>query len=87
MTHKNEYNQTANRLSYQVSELHREAAIGVVLNIHNFSVVGQDEKLTTSEEKKKVKQERGKPCKYSITVKYFKKPKCRHLSFNKYGCF
>lgn len=40
-----------------MSELHWEAAIGIVLNVHNFSVVGQDEKLTTSEEKKKVKQD------------------------------
>lgn len=40
-------------LSYQMSELHWEAAIWVVLNVHNFSVVGQDEKLTTSKEKRR----------------------------------
>lgn len=30
-------------------ELHWEAAVGIVLNVHHLSVVGQDEKLTTSE--------------------------------------
>lgn len=30
-------------------ELHREAAVGIVLNVHHLSVVGQDEKLATSE--------------------------------------
>lgn len=50
-----ECNQRVIELSYQVPELHWEAAIGVVLNVHNFSVVGQNEKLPTSEKKKKVK--------------------------------
>ena len=36
-------------LSHQVSELDGEAAVWVVLDVHDFSVVGQDEKLTTSE--------------------------------------
>jgi hypothetical protein len=35
---------------YQVSELHREAAIGRVLHVHGLSAVGQDEKLTVSED-------------------------------------
>lgn len=35
-------------LSYQMSKLHWEAAVWIVLNVHHFSVVGQDEKLTTS---------------------------------------
>lgn len=42
-------------LTYQMSELHWEAAVWVVLNVHNFSVVGQDEKLTTSKEKRRKK--------------------------------
>lgn len=37
-----------------MSELHREAAVGVILDVHNFCVVGQDEKLTTSEVKAEV---------------------------------
>lgn len=37
-----------NLWSYQVSKLHWEAAVWIVLNVHNFSVVGQDEKLTAS---------------------------------------
>lgn len=49
---KHKWNQTVNGSSHQVSKLHWEAAVWVVLNVHNFSVVGQDEKLTTSEEKK-----------------------------------
>lgn len=32
-----------------MSELHGEAAVGIILDVHDFSVVGQDEKLTTSE--------------------------------------
>lgn len=36
-------------MPYQVSELHREAAIGIVLNIHHFSVVGQNKKLPAPE--------------------------------------
>lgn len=32
-----------------MSELDGEAAVWVVLDVHDFSVVGQDEKLTTSE--------------------------------------
>lgn len=48
-------------LSYQVSELHWEAAVWVVLDVHDFSGVGQDEKLTTSgiSERKKVFKEWG----------------------------
>lgn len=44
------WSQTVDVLPYQVSELHWEAAVGVVLDVHHFSVVGQDEELTTSEE-------------------------------------
>lgn len=32
-----------------MSELHGEAAVRIILNVHDFSVVGQDEKLATSE--------------------------------------
>lgn len=39
----------ATMLRYQVSELHGEAAVRIILNVHDFSVVGQDEKLTASE--------------------------------------
>lgn len=31
-----------------MSELHREAPVGIILDVHDFSVVGQDEKLTAS---------------------------------------
>lgn len=36
-------------MPHQVSELHREAAVGIVLNVHDFSVVGQNEKLAAPE--------------------------------------
>lgn len=36
-------------MPYQVSELHREAAVGIVFNVHHFSVVGQNKKLPAPE--------------------------------------
>lgn len=52
-------NQRVTEFSYQVSELHGEAAIGVVLNVHNFSIVGQNEKLTTSDVSKDKGKQKG----------------------------